>query len=277
MAIDEASAFAYLKGNGIQASETVSTTAMLRAKSRHLLMEIIPASKTKKDLRELYQGQEFTPRAWTDASDHGFICVHMIERSIALLARNLEGDLIDVGCGQQPYATYLTHTKRKWACDFDGKRGKVDFECPADAIPLPDASVDSILCTEVLEHVPDPLAVWKEFNRLLRPGGKVLLATPMYWPGHEEPYDFYRYPEFGLRRLVRESGFELMRIIPRGGVWAFFGQVVMHVFPPLLPFRWQRRILNKIFLRLDRRSCNPRLTLGWTVLARKTGPPPISV
>jgi len=221
------------------------------------------------ELRQLYGRHEFQPRAWTDPGDHSFLCVSLIERSIALLAPELQGEMIDVGCGRRPYAGYFGHVKRQWSCDFDGKRGRVDFECPADAVPLPDGSMDSILCTEVLEHVRNPLAVWREFNRLLRPGGKVLLATPMYWPGHEEPYDYYRYPEFGLRWLAAESGFELLRLIPRGGVWAFFGQVVMQVFPPLLPFRWQRRMLNKTFLRLDQRSCNPRLTLGWTLLARK--------
>jgi SAM-dependent methyltransferase len=268
MAIDENQAFVYLNDNGFQNFEAISGTWQRRNAGRQILMKITPASQTKTDLRELYQ-MNFRPRAWIDASDPGYICITLIERSIALLAPNLEGELIDVGSGQQPYAGYFAHVKRKWSCDYDAQRGNVDFECPADAVPMPDSSLDSVLCTEVLEHVPDPLAVWREFNRLLRPGGKVLLATPMYWPGHEEPYDFYRYPEFGLRRLVQESGFELVRIIPRGGVWAFFGQVVMHVFPPLLPFRWQRRMLNKTFLRLDQRSCNPRLTLGWTVLARK--------
>ena len=152
-------------------------------------------------LRQLYRDHAYAPRAWTDSSDHAYLGISLIERSISVLAAGLGGELLDVGCGRQPYASYLTHVTRKRTCDFDSKRGQVDFECPADRIPLPDQSLDSIFCTEVLEHVPDPAAVWREFGRLLRPGGKVLLATPMYWPGHEEPYDYYRYTEFGLRRL----------------------------------------------------------------------------
>ena len=182
-------------------------------------------------LRDLYSNRVFRPRAWKDSTDHAYIDIHLIERSIALLSEELTGELLDVGCGRQPYAEYFGHVARKRACDFDAKRGDVDFACPADDIPLPDASLDSILCTEVLEHVPDPLAVWREFNRLLKPGGKVLLATPMYWPGHEEPYDFYRYTGFGLRRLASDSGFEVVTILPRGGIWAFFGQVLLHSLP----------------------------------------------
>jgi SAM-dependent methyltransferase len=156
------------------------------------------------------------------------------------------------------------------ACDHDAKRGPVDFECPAHRVPLADGSVDGILCTEVLEHVPDPAAVWREFHRLLRPHGQVLLTTPMYWPSHEVPYDFYRYPEHGLRYLAETAGFRVEAFVPRGGVWAFLGQVAMHAAGHYLKFRWQRRGWNRFWLRLDRARCNPGLTIGWTMLASKS-------
>ena len=226
----------------------------------------------RQDLNRLYQISDFTPRAWPDEADHAFINITLIERSIAWLAPELCGEMLDIGCGQRPYAGYFTHVNRQQACDFDAKRGPVDFECPADSVPLPAASLDSILCTEVLEHVPNPDAVWREFHRLLRPGGKVLLTTPMYWPSHEEPYDFYRYPHFGLRRLAKDSGFEVVKIVPRGGVWAFLGQAILHTMPQYLRFRWQRKIINHLFLKLDAWRCNPNITLGWTILARKIQP-----
>jgi SAM-dependent methyltransferase len=221
-------------------------------------------------LRAIYSIPGFQPRARTDDSDGGFIAVSLIERSIALLSRELKGTVIDVGCGERPYEPfYFSHLEKMIGCDFDGKRGPVDFECSADNIPMPNESVDGVLCTEVLEHVPEPLAVWREFHRLLRPQGKVLLATPMYWPSHEEPYDFYRYPQFGLRRLAKESGFEILGLYPRGGVWAFLGQANMHGVGHYLKCRWQRRWWNRFWLRLDRSRCNPGLTLGWTILAQK--------
>lgn len=221
------------------------------------------------ELKSLYSDRDFKERAYKDKSYVSFIGITLIERSIALLSRELTGEFLDVGCGTQPYASYFSHVARKRACDFNARRGKVDFECPADRIPLPDDSLDSILCTEVLEHVPDPLAVWHEFHRLLKPGGKVLLTTPMCWPGHEEPYDFYRFPEYGLRRLAKESGFDVLRLVPRGGAWAYLGQVTLHVMPHFIRFGWQRRLTNNFFLRLDAWRCTPRTTLGWTILAVK--------
>ncbi|HTX21760.1 MAG TPA: class I SAM-dependent methyltransferase, partial [Candidatus Aquilonibacter sp.] len=183
----------------------------------------------------------------------------------------LKGELIDVGCGLQPYKNYYAHATRVVACDFDAKRGQVDFACPAHAIPVAAESFDSIFCTEVLEHVPDPLAVWREFHRILRPGGQVLLATPMYWPAHELPYDFYRYPEHGLRYLATTAGFEVRELWPRGGRWAMLGQVGMHTLGHYMKPRWMRRAWNGFFLWADRKRNNPDLTLGWTILAQKPG------
>jgi SAM-dependent methyltransferase len=220
-------------------------------------------------IRRLYSDEEFQPLVWRDASDHGYLGIHLIERSISLLAPVLHGRLIDVGCGQQPYRSYYDKQTQITACDFDARRGIVDFACPAHQIPVADGSFDSILCTEVLEHVPDPLAVWKEFYRILVPGGLVLLTTPLYWPPHELPYDFYRYPEQGLRHLIQASGFEVRELLPRGGNWAFLGQVHMHVMGHYFRWKWLRRWWNRGMLCLDRRRLNPRLTLGWTVLAEK--------
>lgn len=219
-------------------------------------------------LRKLYE-YDFQPVVRGDPADPHHTTVAHIERSVALLANELQGDLLDVGCGQKPYADYFRHAKSYRGCDYKATKADLDFICPAHTVPLPDGSIDGIICTEVLEHVPDPRAVWTEFGRLVRPGGHVLLSTPMYWPHHEAPYDFFRFTGYGLQRLVEDSGFELRKIYPRGGTWIFVAQAVQHTMVQYLPFRWQRVLLNRIFLTIDRWRCDVRVTVGWTILARK--------
>src|SRR6185436_12944544 len=101
-------------------------------------------------LRQLY-ANGFAPRAWTDRADYAFIAITLIERSIALLAKELSGDLLDVGCGRGPYDGYFGHVRNKRNCDYGATRGRVDFVSSAVHLPVKDAAFDSILCTEVLE------------------------------------------------------------------------------------------------------------------------------
>ena len=232
-------------------------------------MNAAPLSHLRAELRDLYAAPPLASGVWQDTSDFAFIGTSLIERSISLGAPKLEGDLLDVGSGADPYRACFPQIRRKVNCDYSGARGPVDFISSAVHLPVAAASFDSILCTEVLEHVPDPLATWREFHRVLRPGGRVLLSTPMYWPPHELPFDFYRYPEHGLRWLVTQSGFEVEALYPRGGVWALWGQVTLHIMPQYFRFRWQRRLWNRLLLGLDRWRGNAQITLGWTVLARK--------
>ncbi len=130
-------------------------------------------------------------------------------------------------------------------------------------------SFDVVTCMEMLEHVPEPARAMGEMSRVLRPGGFLVLSTPMYWPRHEAPYDFFRYPYDGLLRLVKVSGLELTRLFNRGRSYAFVGQVVQHVQP--VSAKPVNALINSFFLWCDRRLKHDAITMGWTLVARKPG------
>ena len=71
---------------------------------------------------------------------------------------------------------------------------------------------DLVLCTQVLEHVPDPKAVLREFYRILKPNAKLALTAPLFFEEHGSPYDYYRYTQFGFKHLFREAGFEIINM-----------------------------------------------------------------
>lgn len=87
--------------------------------------------------------------------------------------------------------------------------------------PLKTASVDCILCTEVLEHLKDPQACVDEIHRLLRTDGLVFVSTPFFYPVHADPYDFQRFTEDGLRHLFRE--FKSVEVYRMGGYFGVLG------------------------------------------------------
>ena len=87
--------------------------------------------------------------------------------------------------------------------------------------PLKPASVDCILCTEVLEHLKDPQACVDEIHRLLRDDGLVFASTPFFYPVHADPYDFQRFTEDGLRHLFHE--FRSVEVFRMGGYFGVLG------------------------------------------------------
>jgi hypothetical protein len=72
-----------------------------------------------------------------------------------------------------------------------------------------------------------------------------------------------------LRWQAENAGFEVKAIVPRGGVYAFMGQINLFGLQMFMRFRWQYLLWNKIALAMDSSRCSPRLVLGWTILAEK--------
>lgn len=87
--------------------------------------------------------------------------------------------------------------------------------------PLHGQTVDCIICTEVLEHLPKPQACVDEIHRLLRDDGLVFASTPFFYPIHADPHDFQRFTEDGLRRLFCD--FKSVEIYRMGGYAGVLG------------------------------------------------------
>lgn len=123
--------------------------------------------------------------------------------------------VLDAGAGDSPYRRFFSHCTYEATdiCERDVKKyAHINYICDLTAIPVESLRYDFVLCTQVLEHVPDPQAVMTELSRVLKPGGRIWLSTPLSFQEHEVPYDFYRYTQFGLRHLFEKADMEIERI-----------------------------------------------------------------
>jgi SAM-dependent methyltransferase len=157
---------------------------------------------------------------------------YLVERELHRIAPKAGGLLLDIGCGVKPYAPiFAPYVEAHLGVDHsDSPHGTASADIIASAyeIPVDDGVVDTVLCTAVLEHLEEPEAALREARRTLRGGGLALYTAPLIWHLHEEPRDFFRYTEYGLRHLFESAGFEVVEITPLSGFWVTAGQLVVY-------------------------------------------------
>jgi SAM-dependent methyltransferase len=132
-----------------------------------------------------------------------------IERAVQELAAPLPahtGDVLDYGCATGPYRHLFSGTGRYMGADLAGNPEADLVLNPDGSLPVDDSSFDIVLSTQVLEHVPDPLAYLCECRRALRPGGALVLTTHGIMYYHLDPTDYWRWTGDGLALLLTQAG-----------------------------------------------------------------------
>lgn len=157
--------------------------------------------------------------------------------------------VLDAGAGSKPYA-YIFEGLQYESTDMPNGFYKTphDFECFLDDIPQDDNTYDVVVLTQVLEHVPSPFKALAEINRILKPGGKLILSVPMNTPLHGEPWHFFNFTHHGINQLALETGFIADDIEKVGGAFWHLGKRIPDTFRKLLkqydPFRAKKRQQN---------------------------------
>lgn len=205
--------------------------------------------------------------------------IEAYERAIKEHAR---GRLLDLGCGNAPFAGLYRGLVEEyiWA-DWGNSPHQLfelDHEIDLNTPPMPfgDAAFDTVLLTDVLEHVVEPDQLLGEIARVLCPGGKLILGVPFLYPIHEQPHDFHRYTQFKLEHFARKHSFEAIEISVVGGgfdVWTdVTGKILGAMWSPLarLPYYTWKLLRSIPPVRRANDSAAWKMPLAYlAVLARK--------
>ena len=149
--------------------------------------------------------------------------------------------ILDAGAGTQRYRKFCKHLdyvsqdfgKYNGQGDFVGMQtgefnyGEIDIVSDITAIPESDLSFDAIMCIEVLEHLPDPVQAIKEFSRLIKPKGHLILTAPFCSLTHFSPYHFCTgFNTHWYQIHLAGCGFKIIDITPNGNFFEYIAQEI---------------------------------------------------
>jgi SAM-dependent methyltransferase len=196
----------------------------------------------------------------------------------------VQGEVIDLGCGAVPlYGIYKQFASSVTCLDWPEDNSKSpfvdilhDLNTP---LPLSESTFDTAILSDVLEHIYKPEQLLAEINRILRVNGTLLLNVPfMYWL-HEKPYDYFRYSEFALTKMLEENGFTIEKFAFLGGSLEIFFDLLAKIsvrvpyignFLAAIIYYKSAIVCNSRFGKKLSEKSSRTFPLGYGIVARKT-------
>jgi ubiquinone/menaquinone biosynthesis C-methylase UbiE len=215
-----------------------------------------------------------------------------LQKTLAALPQGLR--ILDAGAGElknQKLCGHLHYTSQDFN-QYTGGGGlaeglqtgqwdtsRIDLVSDITAIPAPDASFDAILCSEVLEHVPEPTHALDEFLRLLKPGGTLILTAPFASLVHFAPYHYCTgFSRYWYEHHLINRGFKIKELTPNGDWFAYAEQEITRLGGLerqrgnwSWPFAYAYALLGLLYFKLrSKKRADDLACFGWHCVAVKT-------
>ena len=165
-----------------------------------------------------------------------------IHRDLSKQLPHVNGSVLDVGCGLQPYRNLFPPNIRYTGIDISESQNHFGYQTPdtlyysGNTWPVKNKSIDFLLCTETMEHVTNPSVFLSEAFRTLKPGGEILITVPFATRWHFIPYDYWRYTPSSLDLLLTQAGFIDNRVYARGNqITVICQKIISFIYSLLTP------------------------------------------
>ena len=206
-------------------------------------------------LNRIYLRQLFFPSLISILINPFYFIRKQLLKNIRYYAPKLNGDLLDFGCGSKPYKKLFVNVEKYIGIDIENEghshiNEDIDVFFDGKNIPFEKNTFNSVLASEVLEHVPDIDDCLSEIWRVLRPEGKLLISIPFVWPEHELPFDFRRFTLTGIEEVLCKNGFEILSYRKSGSFFEVIVQLWMEFLRSSLytKNKYINLIINTIFV-----------------------------
>jgi len=201
-------------------------------------------------MKDFIKKEKFNPKIVGFFINHNYNIRRLLYDSLKKNAAELSGKILDFGCGSKPYEHLFVNATEYIGIDYEieGRTenlDKIDFFYDGKHIPFEDNTFDSILCTEVLEHVFNIDELLSEFHRVLKPNGKAIITTPFMWEEHEMPHDFARYTSVAVIFLYEKHNFLIKTQFKTGNTIHVIFQFCLNYFKNVFP---KNKIVRQILL-----------------------------
>lgn len=225
-------------------------------------------------------GKGYKPVLSKKTSTSFYVIHKKLNFYVRYIREHSRGRLLDCGCGPVPYYELYHDLVEEvictdWQNSIHGHRFADVLSDLNEHLNFNDLSFDTVILTDVLEHIYQPKKLLSEIHRVLKPGGRVIIAVPFIYRIHEEPHDYFRYSEFALKKLCAEAGLSINELEPYGGYMDILFDMMNKVFfrnrflvKMMLPFSnlinhsWINKKINK--------AHQGRYPLGYILCAEKT-------
>jgi SAM-dependent methyltransferase len=157
---------------------------------------------------------------------HNWLIYHIGDQWLRKFTDSYKGSLYDLGCGEMPYKDWLLNFVDNYiGVDWGSTLHELKADILADLnepLPIDSEVADTVISISVMEHLREPQLFLNESNRILKPGGAIILQVPFMWQVHEAPYDYYRYTRYGLQYMFEKAGFTDILVYPQTGFWVMW-------------------------------------------------------
>jgi len=193
------------------------------------------------DIHKLYPGTYLAHSGGSRSRGvYGWLKNLLARREARLLARHVphQGAVVEIGCGNGKFLSVLHAIRpdiRLAGVDIEDVGiadlpGFAFYHGQLEDLAIPPAAFDAVYCSNLIEHVPDPLRFLHKCREILTPGGVIVGITPdhlsldryvfgRYWAGYHYPRHTFVFNHRNLRTLLEAAGFAVIGLRGAHAYW----------------------------------------------------------